>query len=191
VTALEGITTIQGESIIALEAKTVNISSLGTTTNFIGDINIGGSSASSSVYLSNHFGNSYISNFYNKLKCNYDLEVNGNLIFNGNITTGNITTGNITTGNITTGNITTGNITTGNITTANISNANITNSTQTPTINTTNIKPIYNNLFMPNFINIGDGYATIVINGPVQFLNSSTSTSQGFSLSEYINQLNF
>jgi acyl carrier protein phosphodiesterase len=48
-----------------------------------------------------------------------------------------------------------------------------------------------NNLFMPNFINISDGYATIVINGPVQFLNSSTSISQGFSLSEYINQLNF
>jgi len=69
----------------ALQLQTVNMSSVATTTNFTGSVNVGGSSLSSAVYLNGSSGSSQTSQFYNNLNCNYNFHSSGVSTFQGDI----------------------------------------------------------------------------------------------------------
>ena len=68
-----------------LQIQTVNMSSLSSTTNFTGSVNVGGSNLSSAVYLNGSSGSNETSQFYNNLNCNYNFHSSGVSTFQGDI----------------------------------------------------------------------------------------------------------
>jgi len=68
-----------------LQIQTVNMSSLSSTTNFTGSLNVGGSNLSSAVYLNGSSGSNQTSQFYNNLNCNYNFHSSGVSTFQGDI----------------------------------------------------------------------------------------------------------